>query len=153
MSSEAEGASGQVMRQVGHGSGLISKVGVQMRELSGQQFPGEPERLVEIPPAPGASQVKNKSSQIPDRTPEKHEPAVVRTLQPLGVPFEGDPVERRLRSDIPQVSDSGLYLRDSGMHLRFGRFSKRENMQFQPWPLQFENLVENECLGQLRKGF
>src|SRR5258708_14213842 len=89
--------------------------------------------------------------KVPDRTPEKHEPTVTRTLQPLCISLERDPVQRRQRSDVAEISDSCPHLRNCRMHFRLGRFPQREDVEFQPLPLQLENLIENQGLGELLK--
>ena len=140
------------MRKLTHRSGLIRKVGVEMREPSLPQLPGQRERLAEIPLSRSAPRLKKPGSKIPDGM-EPLEPAFLRLLHLVRQFFQRDPFGWRWQLQRPDIGDPRPYFRHARLHFRLGRLPQRENVQFKPLALQLENLIQDESLGKLWKCF
>ena len=140
------------MRKLTHRSGLIRKVGVEMREPSLPQLPGQRERLAEIPLSRSAPRLKKPGSKIPDGM-EPLEPAFLGLLHLVRQFFQRDPFGWRWQLQRPDMGDPRPYFRHARLHFRLGRLPQRENVQFKPLALQLENLIQDESLGKLWKCF
>src|SRR5262249_30235263 len=135
MRGKTEGTSRQLMCELRHRSRLIGKMRMQVSEASLEQLSRQPERLIHIPLSLAAkSQIQRicslaararhkAGSKKTDRPPEKHVPAIVLPLNLPGVPLKRDTVRPCLRSEVPQICDSCLHVRHSGVHLRFCRLA------------------------------
>src|SRR6266581_4872609 len=141
------------MRKLTHRSGLIRKVGVEMREPSPVQLLGQCERLAEIPLSRSAPGLKKPGSNVPDGMMEQHEPAFLGLLHLVRQFFQRDPFGWRWQLQRPDMGDPRPYFRHARLHFRLGRLPQRENVQFKPLALQLENLIQDESLGKLWKCF
>src|SRR5262249_39179213 len=156
MGCEAEGAACQAMRKLTHRGGLIRKVGVEMREPSPMQLPGQRERLPKIPLPRSAPGLKKPRPKITDGIMTQHEPASLGFFHLVRQFFEWDSLGWRWewwQRKLPDIGDPRPYFRHTRLHLRLGRFPKRENVQVKALALQLENLIQNEGLGKLWKCF